>query len=154
MIRSKTFCAYYLSPLGWLKIQGTGPRLTAIDFVSKKGHGRSSTTARRAFRELDQYFQGKRKKFSLRLHPTGTMFQQQVWKVLRGISYGKSASYGEVAAQLGRPKSVRAVAGAIGKNRLAILIPCHRVIGSDGSLTGYAHGLGKKAWLLSHECGL
>ena len=151
MVNLKIFQTYYHSPLGWLKIEGVGSSLVSMDFVSKKAHDNSPLKVRR---ELDQYFRGKRKKFSLRLAPAGTLFQQKVWKALQNISYGKRISYGEIAVKIGRRKSVRAVARAIGQNKLPIVIPCHRVVSADGSLTGYAYGLRKKAWLLHHEAGL
>ncbi len=101
--------------------------------------------------QLDEYFTGKRKVFDLTLHTPGTDFQNEVWKILKEIPYGKTRSYQEQANILGKPKAVRAVASANGHNRLAIVIPCHRVIGSDGSLTGYAGGLARKKWLLDFE---
>ena len=154
MKKTKTFHAYYRSPLGWLRIEGAGSSLRSLDFVSKKDHGLSTVLPAQIRRELGQYFRGRRKRFSLRLKPSGTAFQKKVWKALQSIAYGAKASYSDIAARIGRRKSVRAVAGAIGRNRLAILIPCHRVIGKNGSLTGYAHGLRKKAWLLRREKGL
>ena len=101
--------------------------------------------------QLKEYFEGARKVFSLKLNPQGTDFQKQVWKQLEQIPYGKSISYLELSKQLGDVKAIRAVANANGKNPLWIVIPCHRVIGSDGSLTGYAGGLHRKQWLLNHE---
>ena len=153
MKKAKTFKAYYRSPLGWLRIEGAGPSLNALDFVSKKGRDLSAAPAKMR-KELDQYFSGRRKKFSLLLKPSGTPFQQKVWKALQKISYGTKTSYEDIAKRVGNQKGVRAVASAIGRNKLAILIPCHRVIGKDGSLTGYAYGLRKKAWLLRREKGL
>lgn len=102
-------------------------------------------------KELDEYFDGTRKEFSLPLHPEGTDFQKSVWKELLKIPYGTTRSYSEQSNSLGVPKSIRAVANANALNKIAILIPCHRVIGSDGSLTGYAGGLKRKKWLLDHE---
>ena len=102
-------------------------------------------------RELQEYFQGKRKKFSVPLHTPGTEFQQSVWQGLQEIPYGQTRSYKEQAINLGNPKAVRAVASANGHNRIAIIIPCHRVIGSDGKLVGYGGGLHRKKWLLDHE---
>jgi methylated-DNA-[protein]-cysteine S-methyltransferase len=101
--------------------------------------------------QLNEYFQGERKRFSLKLNPKGTPFQQNIWKLLEHIPYGKSMSYLALAKQFGDVKAIRAVAGANGKNPLWIIVPCHRVIGSDGSLTGYAGGLYRKQWLLNHE---
>lgn len=101
--------------------------------------------------ELAEYFAGQRTSFSVPLHTPTTPFRQQVWDTLVQIPFGATASYAEQAHRLGKPKAVRAVANANGHNRVAIIIPCHRVIGSDGSLTGYAGGLHRKEWLLTHE---
>lgn len=101
--------------------------------------------------ELREYFEGKRKTFAVPLHTPGTDFQQSVWKILQDIPYGKTRSYKEQAIAINNPKAVRAVASANGHNRVAIIIPCHRVIGSDGSLTGYGGGLHRKKWLLDFE---
>ncbi len=104
-----------------------------------------------AKRQLDGYFAGNRKAFTIPLHLVGTDFQQQVWNELLNIPYGATISYKEIAQNIGKPKAVRAVAGAIGANGISILIPCHRVIGSDKSLTGYAGGLKAKKMLLQIE---
>lgn len=101
--------------------------------------------------QLREYFEGIRKEFSLTLNPDGTEFQKSVWRALERIPYGKTISYLELSKTLGDPKAIRAVASANGKNPLWIVVPCHRVIGSDGSLTGYAGGLHRKKWLLDHE---
>lgn len=101
--------------------------------------------------ELAQYFHGDRRDFEVSLSAPGTEFQERVWDRLREIPYGETVSYGEVARGIGRPSAVRAVAGAVGDNRLAVLIPCHRVVGSDGRLTGYGGGLWRKRALLDHE---
>lgn len=101
--------------------------------------------------QLNQYFEGSRKQFSLKLNPKGTVFQERVWDALLTIPYGKTTSYLQLSRQLGDEKAIRAVANANGKNPLWIIVPCHRVIGSDGSLTGYASGLYRKQWLLEHE---
>lgn len=103
--------------------------------------------------ELAEYFQGSRRVFSLPLFTPDTLFRQQVWQVLQTIPYGETRSYQEQAAALGNPAAVRAVAAANGANRVSIVIPCHRVIGKDGSLTGYGGGLQRKLWLLQHENG-
>lgn len=101
--------------------------------------------------QLHEYFEGKRKEFTFKLNPKGTDFQQRVWQELLKIPFGKTTSYLELSKQLGDVKAIRAVAAANGKNPLWIVVPCHRVIGSDGSLTGYAGGLWRKKWLLEHE---
>ena len=104
-----------------------------------------------AVTQLQAYFEGQRTHFSFKLNPSGTEFQQKVWKWLCEIPFGKTMSYLELAKQLGDVKAIRAVASANGKNPLWIVVPCHRVIGTDGSLTGYAGGLWRKKWLLEHE---
>ena len=104
-----------------------------------------------AVTQLQDYFEGKRIQFDFKMNPKGTEFQQKVWKGLCKIPFGKTMSYLELAKQLGDVKAIRAVASANGKNPLWIVVPCHRVIGTDGSLTGYAGGLWRKKWLLEHE---
>jgi len=101
--------------------------------------------------QLQEYFNGNREHFNLKLNPQGTVFQKKVWEELQIIPFGKTVSYLELSKQLGDVKGIRAVANANGKNPLWIIVPCHRVIGSDGSLTGYAGGLHRKQWLLEHE---
>lgn len=102
--------------------------------------------------ELDEYFNGSRRTFATPLAPEGTEFQCKVWKALGRIPYGESRSYSQLARQIGSPAAVRAVGAANGRNQIAIIVPCHRVIGSNGKLTGYAGGMETKAWLLEHEC--
>lgn len=104
-----------------------------------------------AVRQLDEYFAGTRRDFDLPLDPAGTPFQQSAWMVLRTIPYGQTISYGQQASRLGDPNKARAVGAANGKNPLSIVVPCHRVIGSGGQLTGFAAGLDIKSWLLDHE---
>ena len=106
---------------------------------------------KQAKKEVAEYFEGKRKKFELPLHTPGTDFQNAVWNGLTKIPYGQTVSYQEQANQLQNPKAVRAVASTNGKNRIAIVIPCHRVIGSNGKLTGYAGGIERKKWLIEFE---
>lgn len=105
----------------------------------------------RAARELEEYFDGTRRHFDVPVDLSGTAFQRQAWKVLCGIPYGATISYGEQARRLGNPNAVRAVGGANGRNPVGIIVPCHRVIGADGSLTGFGGGLHVKQWLLDHE---
>ncbi len=150
---------YIESPIGRLLLAGedAGP-LTAIGFPEGNGritpaddweHDDSAFAA--AASQLAEYFAGERTAFDLELGPTGTEFQLAVLDALRTIPYGETRSYGEIAAQLGRPKAVRAVGAANGRNPLPIVIPCHRVIGSNGSLTGFGGGIDAKRWLLAHE---
>lgn len=102
-------------------------------------------------RELEAYFNGTLTRFTVPLAPAGTLFQQEVWRALQEIPYGATCSYAELATQIGKPKACRAVGNANNRNPIMILIPCHRVVGTDGSLTGYAGGLNVKRWLLNHE---
>lgn len=106
---------------------------------------------RAAQKQFEEYFAGRRHTFDLPLHPHGTPFQLEVWGALLAIPYGETASYAQIAQRIGRPGAVRAVGAANGANPLAIIVPCHRVIGSDGDLTGYGGGLAAKRWLLAHE---
>lgn len=122
----------------------------AVLFDTPAGYGRNKHL--RALRkQLKEYFKGKRKEFTVPLVIQGTEFQRAVWKELQKIPFGITRTYLEQAKSLNNPKSVRAVANAHGTNRIAIIIPCHRVIGSDGSLTGYGGGLERKRWLIDHE---
>lgn len=107
-----------------------------------------------AVQQLREYFAGTRQQFDLPLDPRGTDFQQQVWMVLREIPYGQTISYGEQARRLGDVKKSRAVGGANGKNPISIIVPCHRVVGHDGALTGFGGGIEAKSWLLRHEQGV
>lgn len=112
---------------------------------------RADAHLEQAILELQQYFAGERQQFSLTLAPSGSRFQQQVWQALGAIPFAHSCSYGAIAHHLHNPKAVRAVGAANGRNPIAIVVPCHRVIGANGSLTGYAGGLHRKLWLLQHE---
>jgi len=145
--------AFIQSPLGVTKLEGNSDGLTAITVLNSD---ESLTdlipeSLEDAVYQLKEYFEGKRQQFDLTLNPTGTDFQQRVWKALEDIPYGKTVSYLALSKTLGDVKAIRAVASANGKNPLWIVVPCHRVIGSDGSLTGYAGGLHRKKWLLELE---
>ena len=106
-----------------------------------------------ARRQLDEYFAGTRSEFDLAVRPQGTEFQREVWAALCGVPYGETVSYGELARRVGRPGASRAVGAANGSNPVSVVVPCHRVIGSDGRLTGYGWGVDRKEWLLDHEQG-
>ncbi len=154
----QVFCGYYDSPIGLIEIQSTAAAVTSIRFVEARQEGALSTALiEMALAQLDEYFSppgpmaGSRRQFDLPLDLRGTPFQQRVWRQLLAIPYGQTASYADVARALGDPRTVRAVGVANGRNPVAIVVPCHRVIGSDGSLTGYAGGLWRKEWLLKHE---
>lgn len=141
------------TPLGFTKITGDNDGITSITVLNseEKETDIIPETLQECVYQLNDYFEGIRKNFDLKLNPEGTDFQQTVWKQLQTIPYGKTLSYLELSKQLGDVKAIRAVAAANGKNPVWIIIPCHRVIGSDGSLTGYAGGLARKQWLLNHE---
>ncbi len=111
----------------------------------------SNHVLKSAVKQLKAYFSGTRREFDISLRPVGTVFQEEVWLALRSISYGETVSYSDIAKQIGRPKAVRAVGAAIGKNPLSLMIPCHRVIGANGKLTGFAGGLSTKEFLLNLE---
>lgn len=119
--------------------------------AAPEGAKHAPAKLRNAHKQFDGYFAGTRHAFELPLHPHGTPFQLEVWGALLAIPYGETASYAQIARRIRRPKAVRAVGAANGANPLSIVVPCHRVIGSDGDLTGYAGGLPTKRWLLTHE---
>jgi len=148
----ETFISYYESPLGRLRIAATDSYVRSVEFVGDAAGPASLSSMGASCRaQLDEYFAGSRKTFDLPLQQEGTPFQQKVWKLLQDIPYGKTFSYQHLARQYGDLKAIRAVAAANGRNALAIIIPCHRVIGTNGTLTGYAGGLWRKQWLLQHE---
>jgi len=148
-----TFNTYYKSPIGRLRIAGNDEAIHAVSFCEDLDLPLTAVPAigLLCIRQLQEYFAGARKTFDLPLQPAGTIFQQQVWQNLKQIPFGKTCSYLEVARAVSGEKVIRAVGAANGRNPLCIIVPCHRVIGSDGSLTGYAGGLWRKEWLLRHE---
>ena len=148
------------SPVGGLRLlAGVDDGLREISFERGRkpkpplpdGAARYEEPFRDAIRQLDAYFAGDLEEFDLALAPRGTVFQLDVWRLLAKIPYGETTSYGELARRLGRPDASRAVGAANGSNPIPIVIPCHRVVGSDGSLTGFGGGLDAKRWLLRHE---
>lgn len=139
------------SPIGLLTLTGTSGTLTSICFGEMGYALNPSELLLQAVSELREYFAGRRKEFDIPLGPAGTEFQKKVWCALREISYGETCSYGEIARAVGSPRAARAVGLANHKNPIPILIPCHRVIGSDGSLVGYGGGLDMKKFLLELE---
>lgn len=147
--------AFYSSPIGPLEIQCTDSCITSIKFIDGKEIPSSipepDSLLNQCFHQLDEYFRGYRKEFTFPIEQDGTDFQKQVWAQLRTIPYGLKISYAELSKQLGDIKKIRAVGTTNGKNKLAIVVPCHRVIGSNQQLTGYAGGLWRKRWLLDHE---
>ncbi|WP_129595879.1 methylated-DNA--[protein]-cysteine S-methyltransferase [Anaerophilus nitritogenes] len=143
---------YYDSPIGIIEIIGTKECIMAVHFVEEKRELEESVSIlENAYMQLDEYFNGIRKKFNINFYIEGTDFQKKVWNALLEIPYGKTTSYQELAKHIGNENAVRAVGGANHKNNISIMIPCHRVIGKNGKLTGYAGGLWRKKWLIEHE---
>lgn len=149
---------YFESPIGRLLLVGDESSLSLIGFPSGKGRvepergwEQQEATFGEVKQQLTEYFDGRRTEFELELAPTGTEFQLKVLDALTEIPFGETRSYQDIAISIGRPKAVRAVGAANGRNPLPIVIPCHRVIGANGSLTGFGGGLPAKTWLLEHE---
>jgi len=146
---------YYKSPIGTLLLEAAEEQLTVASFVDDVSVSATGTTSSSvlatAITQLDEYFAGSRRQFDLPLQPQGTSFQQKVWDQLLRIPFAETITYLQMAKRLGNVKSIRAAASANGKNPIGIIIPCHRVVGADGKLTGYAGGLHRKQWLLEHE---
>lgn len=156
----KTYFAYTESPIGRVLLTGRKGVLTGLHFVEHPGATSppaGSIEQRSIFDEavdqLESYFRGERKSFDLQFEAEGTPFQKAVWRTLPDVEYGAVASYGDIACAIGRPGAGRAVGGAIGRNPVPIIVPCHRVIGSNGKLTGFGWGLERKQWLLDLEMG-
>lgn len=150
----KLFNTHYQSPIGILKISGTKHYISQVHFLDKQDESMVSTNhaiLQQCVEELIEYFNGKRLSFSIPIHQKGTLFQTKVWNELLDIPFGKTINYLTLAKRLGDPKCLRAAASANGKNNIAIIVPCHRVIGSNQSLVGYAGGLHRKKWLLDLE---
>lgn len=157
---SAIYYGYMDTPIGSLLLAGSQGALTGVHV---DGHAHTPPLAPAWERDdgalddvraqLDEYFAGTRTRFDLPVAPAGTAFQLAVWSALQEIPFGETRSYGDIARRLGRPDAVRAVGAANGHNPISIVIPCHRVIGSDGSLTGYGWGVERKGWLLAHENG-
>jgi methylated-DNA-[protein]-cysteine S-methyltransferase len=154
------FTAFLKTEIGLLRVTADHTAVTEISFVDNaKNPGNDQKreadpphmTA--CLAQLEEYFSGQRKKFDLPLSMPGTAFQKKVWHILLKVPYGQTWSYQELAIAVGRPKAFRAVGGANHRNPLSIIVPCHRIIGADGSLTGYGGGLWRKEWLLQHEQG-
>jgi methylated-DNA-[protein]-cysteine S-methyltransferase len=145
--------AYYRSKIGLLEITGTAKEILSVNFVERKRPARATLppALKICLCQLDEYFRGKRRKFSVRLRLGGTAFQKRVWAELLKVGYGKTASYRDIAKAAGRPRAVRAVGNTNRLNPVGIIVPCHRIIGSDGKLVGYGGGLWRKRWLLEHE---
>ena len=159
--RPRNDAAYYCviqSPVGRVLLAGTAQALTHISFQDGRhpitpnpGWVYADRPLQQPIRQLKEYFSGKRKTFRIGLAPKGTPFQLKVWQALRAIPYGRTTSYGQIAKAIGNPKAARAIGAANGQNPLSIIVPCHRVIGSNGKLVGYGGGLSIKEALLTHE---
>ena len=151
-----TIYTHMKSPIGELMLFGDGHALQGLYMggTSDPSWQRDDDAYREARTQLGEYFAGTRTEFDLELDMRGTQFQKDVWNALLTIPYGETRSYGEIAKQIGRPDRARAVGSANGSNPISIIVPCHRVIGADGSLTGYGGGLDRKRFLLDHESGV
>jgi methylated-DNA-[protein]-cysteine S-methyltransferase len=153
------YLTYFPSPIGLLEITSTDDAITSVQFVDGKSQPESALNPvclRNCRAQLDDYFKGNLKDFDLPLQLEGTQFQVQIWNELARIPYGKVTSYFSLARKVGNPNAVRAIGNANSKNKLCLVLPCHRVIGNDGKLVSYAGGLTRKQWLLEHEqnnCG-
>ncbi len=150
--------SFYKSPIGLIKITSNTKGVTSVVFDGHEDPNNifprnddSSPNLKECLKQIDEYFNGKRLEFSINLAPEGTDFQKAVWNELKTISFGKTCSYLDIAKKIGKKTGSRAVGNANGKNPISIIIPCHRVIGSDKKLTGYAGGVWRKKWLLEHE---
>lgn len=147
----------YTSPIGRIKIVADTDCIHALTFIEASDFSSNTVeidsppVIHQCIDELIEYFNGSRTQFTVPIHQAGTDFQQKVWRELYEVPYAKTMSYAELAKKLGDPKVIRAAAAANGKNKIAIIVPCHRIIGSDRNLTGFAWGLPRKKWLLQHE---
>jgi methylated-DNA-[protein]-cysteine S-methyltransferase len=148
------YITYLRSPIGRIKLTGDKNSVNSILFAfddTEMEEENPNSVLKECKAQLSQYFSGKRNEFEVPFSQAGSEFQQRVWNELTKIPYGKTVSYNFIAESLGDKKSIRAVGAANGKNQISIIVPCHRVIGSDGSLTGYAGGMWRKKWLIKHE---
>ena len=152
-MKEKYFYTYLNSPVGILKLRSNDAELISISFSDTSGENSSQLPdiLIQAVQQLNEYFEGTRKAFSLNLAPAGTTFQKKVWKIVKKVPFGQTATYLEIARQSGSINNTRAVGLANSKNPIPIVIPCHRIIGTNGKLTGYAGGIERKQWLLQHE---
>jgi methylated-DNA-[protein]-cysteine S-methyltransferase len=153
---SELYYTYYQSPIGLLKIAGSEHYISELSFVDNKeqilyGEPSVSEIMHQCTEQLIEFFHGNRRAFNVPVYQNGTEFQMRVWSELLNIPFGKTISYLDLSKRIGDVKAIRAAASTNGKNKIAIIVPCHRVIGSDRSLVGYAGGLWRKKWLLGHE---
>jgi methylated-DNA-[protein]-cysteine S-methyltransferase len=157
-VKPAVVSTYFESPIGFLRVSGNEKWVQAVEFCEQPGPKAENIPdcLLQACRQLGEYFQGTRRKFEIPLNLNGTAFQKKVWSALRKVPFGRTLSYGGIARAINRPYSGRAVGGANHRNPVSIIIPCHRIIGHTGKLTGYGGGLWRKQWLLDHEkkaCG-
>ena len=156
---TQTFMAHLETPIGWLEVQGDAAAILAVNFIDGPGRGRRPgkragvlpPVVEACLGQLEEYFRGQRASFDLPLRLEGTPFQRRVWEALLRVPYGRTTTYRDLAAAVGNVRATRAVGGANHRNPVSIIVPCHRVVGSDGGLTGYGGGLWRKEWLLEHE---
>lgn len=148
-----THKAYYNSPIGLVEVISNDDSILSVNFVEKEEEELEEhpEVLVQCIKELDEYFKGQRKNFTVKLETQGTEFQKSVWNELTRIPFGDTVSYKYIAEAINNPKAVRAVGNANHNNSLGIIIPCHRVVGTNGKLTGYAGGIWRKEWLLQHE---
>lgn len=154
-----TFKSFFNSPIGVLILTSDTHAIRALQFGSEDKLtdfkiGDSPAVLQQAHHQLRQYFLNERRSFSLPLDPSGTDFQQKVWNEIQKIPYGKTTTYSDLSIRLGKPAAVRAIGRANGQNPIPLIIPCHRIIGSNQKLTGYSGGIARKQWLLRHEGAL
>jgi len=144
---------HYHTRIGILEIKGTASAIQRVDFVEQpqSAGNRAVGCLADCLEQLDEYFNGRRRKFDMPLLPQGTAFKESVWQALTTVPFGRTASYGDIARIVGNPRACRAVGAANGRNPISIIIPCHRIIGGNHTLTGYGGGLWRKTWLLEHE---
>lgn len=153
---SNTYTSYFKSPVGWLNITTSDNALMSIEFLKQKPNKKAESKnlpaiMKKTKTQLEEFFAGKRKIFDLKLQMEGTDFQKKVWNALRKVPYGKTLSYKDIAEKVGSHKAYRAVGLANNKNPISLVVPCHRIVGSNGKMVGYAAGVAKKAWLLDFE---
>lgn len=150
---TQRFVTYFESPIGWIEITGTNTFITSVNFVIDKDRETPNLpeVVILCRKQLQEYFAGARREFSIKTKAEGTLFQKAVWSQLKKIKYGDTLSYGDIAKKMKDENASRAVGHANGKNPIAIIVPCHRVIGESGKLTGYAGGMWRKQWLLDLE---
>lgn len=150
---AEIYTTYYPSPVGIMEIKGDDSAIASVLFVEQAGEASAQIpqVLQTCVQQFEAYFAGDLQAFTVPVQQSGTEFQQRVWQALKTIAFGQTFSYMDIALRMGDAKSIRAVGNANGKNKVNIIVPCHRVIGSNGKLVGYGGGLWRKQWLLEHE---